>query len=130
MPYGGNLVILFAPHVGVTPEGNFGKFARDGQDFNDDACGAAVNSFRWLQQNQWEPQPDKNAPVVVPAGTDTFEYQAVYIREALKPYFNQIQEAEEPMAELAFSMYEITQKYVEGIVEAIPNVKVSILGGI
>ena len=30
MPYGGNLVILFAPHVGITQDGEFGKFGRDG----------------------------------------------------------------------------------------------------
>ena len=30
MPKGGNLVILFSPHIGVTPDGTFGKFRRDG----------------------------------------------------------------------------------------------------
>jgi len=54
----------------------------------------------------------------------------VYIREALKPYFREIEEAEEPMAELALAMYGISKSYVEGIVEAIPNVKVSVIGGI
>ena len=34
------------------------------------------------------------------------------------------------MAELAYAMYQITHKYIEGIVEAIPNVKVSVIGGI
>jgi len=74
MPYNGNLVILFSPHVGITPDGQFGKFARDGQSFDDNACGAAVNAFKWLQQNEWDPQPDKEARVLVPAGTDTFDY--------------------------------------------------------
>jgi hypothetical protein len=30
VPIGGNLFILFAPHVGVTPDGKIGKYARDG----------------------------------------------------------------------------------------------------
>lgn len=30
IPVGGNLVIMFAPHVGVTPDGQFGKFRREG----------------------------------------------------------------------------------------------------
>lgn len=67
---------------------------------------------------------------MIPDGTDTFDYQYVYIREALKPYFNEISEAEEPMAELAYSMYQISNNYIDGIVEAIPNVKVSVIGGI
>lgn len=96
----------------------------------DFACGAAVSAYRWLSDNDWEPVQDKNARVVVPEGTDSFDYQFVYIREALKPYFNEIKAAEEPMAELAYSMYKITHQYVEGIVEAIPDVKVSVIGGI
>ena len=54
----------------------------------------------------------------------------MYIREALKPYFEEIKMAEEPMAELAYAMYQISRRYIEGIVEAIPNVKVSVIGGI
>ena len=30
IPAGGNLVIMFAPHVGVTPDGEFGKYKREG----------------------------------------------------------------------------------------------------
>jgi hypothetical protein len=30
VPHGGNLFILFAPHVGVTPDGKIGQYARDG----------------------------------------------------------------------------------------------------
>ena len=67
---------------------------------------------------------------MVPEGTDTFDYQSVYIREALKPYYEEINTADEPMAELGYAMYEITKDYIEGIVTEIPNVKVSIIGGI
>ncbi len=34
------------------------------------------------------------------------------------------------MAELAFSMFDIAHSYIENIVQAIPNVKVSVIGGI
>ena len=30
VPKGGNLVILFSPHVGITPEGDFGQYHRHG----------------------------------------------------------------------------------------------------
>ena len=74
MPAGGNLVILFSPHVGMTPDGEFGKFGRDGQDKNDSACGAAIGAYRWLETNEWEPQNDKEQIVTIPEGTDTFDY--------------------------------------------------------
>ena len=66
----------------------------------------------------------------MPDGTDTFDYQFFYIVEALKPYYDEIEQSEEPMAQLAKSVYCITERYIEGIVEAIPQVKVSIIGGI
>ena len=87
MPNGGNLVVLFSPHVGCTPEGDFGKFSRDGQDFNDHACGAAIAAYKWLENNEWEPIHEKLVRVKIPTETDAFDYQFVYIREALKPYF-------------------------------------------
>ena len=68
--------------------------------------------------------------MLIPAGTDTYDYQYVYIREALKPYFHEIDQAEEPMAELAYAMYSITRNYIDGIIEEIPNVKISVIGGI
>lgn len=89
-----------------------------------------MSALRWLQTNDWEKQNNRDAPVKIPAGTDTFDYQFVYIREALKPYYEEIMEAEEPMAQLAYAMYSINRNYVEGIVKAIPNVKISVIGGI
>ena len=38
MPEGGNLVVLFAPHVGCSPEGDLGSYLRDGQSIPDIAC--------------------------------------------------------------------------------------------
>ena len=55
MPDNGNLVILFCPHVGITPDGEFGKFDREGQEGHDVACGAAIGAYRWLETNEWEP---------------------------------------------------------------------------
>ena len=48
------MVILFAPHIGVTEDGIFGKFDREGQDDLDNACGAAIAAYKWLSENEWE----------------------------------------------------------------------------
>ena len=65
MAEGGNLVVLFSPHVGCTPEGEFGKFSRKGQDRNDNACGAAVAAYTWLvnNENDWVITQGKSARV-------------------------------------------------------------------
>ena len=54
VPTEGNLVILFAPHIGVTEDGIFGKFDREGQHDHDNACGAAIAAYKWLLENEWE----------------------------------------------------------------------------
>ena len=96
VPAGGNLVILFAPHIGVTEDGIFGKFDREGQHDHDNACGAAIAAYKWLCENEWEPQTDKKAPVVIPANTNVEDHQFAYIRESLKPYYEEIKAAEDP----------------------------------
>ena len=130
MPKDGNLVIQFCPHVGVSRDGEFGRYSRQGQDKADLACGAAVSALRWLEENEWAPQDDKDASVKVPEGTDTFDYQFAYIVEALKPHYAEIVAHEEPMVALAYAMYEVTRRYIESIVIPIAGAKVTMLGGI
>jgi hypothetical protein len=50
VPADGNLFIFFAPHVGLSPDGAVGKFARTGQAHIDSACGAAIGAFNTLQK--------------------------------------------------------------------------------
>ena len=47
-PADGNIVILFAPHVGVDSDGNIGSITRDGQDHASGACGAAIGAYKAL----------------------------------------------------------------------------------
>ena len=66
----------------------------------------------------------------IPEGIDTFDYQFVYIREALKPHFEKIKNADEPQVELAYAMYTISKNYISNIIQDIEGVKVSVIGGI
>merc|ERR1719297_140190 len=45
IPDNGNVVIMFGPHVGISPEGEVGKFSRIGQNKLSTACGAAIAAF-------------------------------------------------------------------------------------
>ena len=58
----------------------------------------------------------KGDRVTVPEGTDTYDYQFVFLREALKPYYEEIEAATEPQAQLAYALYDISKSYIENIV--------------
>ena len=45
VPRGGNLFILYAPHVGMSPDGTIGKYSRTGLDFHDCVCSSAQGAF-------------------------------------------------------------------------------------
>jgi hypothetical protein len=44
-PVDGNIVILFAPHVGVDFTGKVGNVTREGQNTRSSACGAAIGAL-------------------------------------------------------------------------------------
>ena len=44
-PEDGNIVILFAPHVGVDATGKVGSVLREGQSKSSSACGAAIGAL-------------------------------------------------------------------------------------
>jgi hypothetical protein len=45
LPKDGNIILLFAPHVGIDNEGNVGTIKRNFQNFKTPACGAAIGSL-------------------------------------------------------------------------------------
>ena len=53
-PEDGNIVILFAPHVGIDSLGNVGKIKRDGQHKASGACGAAIGAYKALIKDETE----------------------------------------------------------------------------
>ena len=49
VPDNGNILVVFAPHVGLTQKGQVGKVHRPGQDHMTSACGAAVGAYNYLK---------------------------------------------------------------------------------
>lgn len=45
VPTDGNIVLCFAPHVGIDSNGTIGKVLREGQACSSTACGAAIGAF-------------------------------------------------------------------------------------
>jgi hypothetical protein len=50
VPTNGSLLILYAPHVGISPEGVIGNYSRPGQIHEDKACGAAIGALKKLNE--------------------------------------------------------------------------------
>jgi hypothetical protein len=47
----GNIILLFAPHVGIDRDGNVGKIYRQGQSNCTSACGAAIGALAALKKD-------------------------------------------------------------------------------
>ena len=50
-PNDGNIVMMFAPHVGIDANGVVGQFLRRGQDKASTACGAAIGAFNAVKND-------------------------------------------------------------------------------
>ena len=48
VPKDGHIVLLYAPHVGITVDGTVGKVHRPGQDHSTSACGASIGAYKYL----------------------------------------------------------------------------------
>ena len=52
VPKDGNLIILFAPHVGIDNDGNVGTIKRKEQTKKTPACGAAIGALAALNKDE------------------------------------------------------------------------------
>jgi hypothetical protein len=77
VPTNGNVVILFAPHVGISKDGKVGFINRKGHDCNSTACGAAIGAFNFNKEN-----PDAKFD------NDYLDCQMNTIKILLKPYMS------------------------------------------
>ena len=51
VPVDGNILIMFAPHVGIDKNGEVGKVNRKGQVQCSTACGAAIGAYNLVKEN-------------------------------------------------------------------------------
>jgi hypothetical protein len=123
-PKDGNIVILFAPHVGVDHDGTVGKVLRKGQDKSSAACGAAIGALAAVKA-------DKEGAGKFAGGQ--MDYQMDCIKSLLIPHADEIAAAENEMTALSYKMFEITEEFLEGILHNNwmgPNSKLALIGGI
>ena len=51
VPKDGNIVVLYAPHVGLNTKGVVGKVDRPGQANETSACGASIGAYNHLNKD-------------------------------------------------------------------------------
>jgi len=125
VPKDGNIIVLLAPHVGLTEEGGVGKVHRHGQDHSTSACGAAVGAYNLLKKD-----PTANTR------TNENDFQQDYIVKALAPHMEEILAASGVNARqtlLANKMHDIASQFLDEIVDLKwmgPNSKLVILSGL
>ena len=57
VPENGNILVLYAPHVGIDAAGNIGKFKRHHQHAPSTACGATIGAYNALLNNDTSKDP-------------------------------------------------------------------------
>mmetsp|Transcript_9107 Transcript_9107/g.10406 ORF Transcript_9107/g.10406 Transcript_9107/m.10406 type:complete len:298 (+) Transcript_9107:106-999(+) len=118
VPIGGNIVLLYGPHVGVDRDNSVGFVTRSGQVDPSHACGAAIAALSSVRQGQTHP-------------TGCFDDQQAAIVEMLPNYQSYIDEADDEMAGLSYATFYMIQDYLKKIVSTdIGGGKIAFLGGI
>lgn len=118
VPTNGHVVVMFGPHLGMSADGEPGKFMRLGQATISSACGAATAAYAQLSSGESIPADD----------ADT---QQCWLREKLAPEMEEIKKAKEPVVELYYKLYKLIEKEILKIVNMNygPG-KLVLLGGI
>ena len=106
IPKDGNIVILFAPHVGIDSSGLIGKVQRDGQDASSSACGAAIGALAAMKSGIKETE-FKNG---------MHDHQMDCIKHLLEPHVDELAASKNEQVALAYKMYEILEEFLESII--------------
>jgi len=129
VPENGNIMVLYAPHVGISSDGKVGTVHRHGQEETTSACGASIGAYNSL------------APSDAAAGrhledAETRDRQMEYIIDALRPHVEKLSGAGEHndvMAALAFETYNMVEEMLYETIDRrwmSPHSKLVLLGGI
>ena len=51
VPTDGNIVVLFAPHIGISKAGKIGFIQRCGHNKDSTACGAAIGAYNFIKDD-------------------------------------------------------------------------------
>jgi len=117
VPENGNVFVLFGPHIGFSPEGEPGKFLRNGQQALSTSCGALCAAYSQCTSGGMSADPK--------------DMEQSWLREKLGPKCNDIKASSNPMVELALQAYKVIEEEILSIVNTdFGNGNLVLLGGI
>lgn len=124
IPDGGDAFIFYAPHIGITDDGELGKMIRPGQTRLTNSCGALMLGLERLQQK---------TETYVPLNSE-LDYQQVLLERTVMPYKQRILEAQNPKKEITEVFYEEIHKKIQLLVKMTKKEfsckRIFLLGGI
>ena len=127
VPTNGHVVICYGPHVGISPDGEVGKFLRPGQSHLTTACGACVGALAAAESGKCQPcQP-------VDAKDADEDYQMNYIIRQMGTSAGLVnQHPRGKMVGLAYESFRVAQRRAEAMLDlsCLKGGSVVLLGGI
>merc|ERR1712217_208976 len=106
VPENGNIILLYGPHVGISREGEVGKYRRDGQLQNSTACGAVIGAYNACCAGNGQQDLE----------FDEADMQMGWIKSQIAPHVERLRVQQNPMAELAYQAFEMVDAKIKKIV--------------
>merc|ERR1712241_656007 len=103
VPDNGNLLVVYAPNIGMSPNGELGKLLRDGQNKLTVTCSSAIEAYNSaLKGEKVSDGPTHD--------------MMTHLKRAMAGKATAISKAKDPMASLAREMFEISDKQTRDII--------------
>ena len=101
IPSGGNCILVYGPHVGITQEAVIGKVERDGIANPDTCCGSAVAASDYVQQIT-------HGEALISTNIQPFtDFQQGAVQQMMLPHCKRLDDAgEHRMYEVPYALYE------------------------
>jgi hypothetical protein len=106
VPEDGAVIIFYAPHIGITKDGNIGEISRIGQSDNSACCGAAKGALGKLANGQ-----------IIEGNITSLDFQMNTIEQIFLHQKNRIMRAENQIFEATEVMYEAIDDRIEVLVQ-------------
>lgn len=120
VPDGGNLFVVYGPHIGISSDASFGKLRRRGMKHDTTCCGALVGFLGKIQQS-------RNYFVM----RDPLDADMNTLEEALLPSTSRVLEHASPLLELTQVTLEVIERQIKQIIhQSSFNGRCALLGGV
>ena len=122
VPDDGTILILFGPHIAISEAGELGQYLRIGQTKHSTACGAALGAYA---------QCKHSAAASVKDDFDSLDTQMDWLRLQVAQCLERIDNADEPLNELMYAVFEAIKAKMAKIVNTKFGVgRLVLIGGI